>query len=105
MRTVHLGVQVTHDVAAEPGLDIAFETLESHADDVTVMEFRADIRLLGEFQPQAVDALHVFGPQPRRMRPKVDVNGGSIGVGDFEREGPTFGETFPGESDAASQFL
>src|ERR1022692_4498694 len=69
-----------------------------------MMQLGSEVRL--ELEPEVVRAVEVFGPEAGRMGAEVDVDGGAVGGDDFEREGMAgFGQTLPGEADAAGEFL
>ena len=70
------------------------------------MQLCADAGVLRQAQPDAVQTLDIFRPQPWRMRAEVNVRRGPVGTRDFERERvPRLGHAFPGHSDAARELL
>ena len=67
-------IDVQEHIAALLGMKLAFETAQGHTNHVTVMQFRPGSPG-AELQPQPMDQIDVFGPQPRRMRSQIEEQG------------------------------
>ena len=106
VRLVDLLLQRIHDIVIAAALQVIFQPLQRHADDVTVVEPGSDPGLRAQPQPDAMQPVDVFRPKPRRMRSEIYVDRRAIRIGDFERKCMArLGKIFPGEADAAGQFF
>ena len=53
------------------------EAAQRHAHDVAMVQFGAEF--VTQVEPHFVQQIDIFGPQPRRMRTKIDENCGTAG--------------------------
>ena len=75
------------DVLAFAGIQIGRQTPQRKANDVPVMELRAEIFLRAQTQPDVVQAIDIFRPEAGRVGTEVDVGGWPVGADDFEEKG------------------
>src|ERR1035441_10923932 len=96
--------EVVEDFILPLAFQVFLQAAQGQSDDIAMMQLGSEVRL--ELEPEVVRAVEVFGPEAGRMGAEVDVDGGAVGGDDFEREGMAgFGQTLPGEADAAGGVL
>src|SRR5512132_49076 len=106
VRFMDFVLQGIQNLAPMQSLQVVLQPSQRYADDVAMMEPRADVGVPGKAQPDAMQAVDVFRPKPRRMRPQIHIDRRAVRIGDFERKRlARFGQLFPGEPDAAGKFL
>lgn len=103
---VKLPLDAIDDVVGVVSVELTLQAAEGQADDIAVVQLRADARVLAETQPELVKAIDIFGPEARWMRSEIDEFGGAVWAGDFEGERVAgLRKALPGQADAAGQFL
>jgi hypothetical protein len=81
------GVEVGHRLLGPLVIvEIAFEALQRDAQYIAVMQTRSKAAL-AEAQPYAMEALHIFRPEARRMRAQVNEKRRLLGGQNLEGEG------------------
>src|SRR5438552_2157820 len=86
-------------------LQVLLKPTQCSADHIPMMELRAE-RALAQRQPQLVQTVQIFRPEPRRMRAQIDEERWPPRRDHLQRERrPWNRQALPRTSDTARQFL
>src|SRR5215813_12362920 len=64
------------------GMEFLVHSSKGYADDVAMMQLAAEI--LAQFKPEIVNQIHIFRPEPGRMRPQIHEYRWSVRGNNFE---------------------
>src|SRR5436190_24068518 len=85
-------------------MQFTIHAAEGDTDYIAVMKLAAEI--VAQLEPQFVDQIDIFRPQPRRMRPQVHEYRWPVRGDDFQREWmPRLRHSFPGPAYAPRKLV
>ena len=83
---LHSVFRCFQNLSSSVAVELFFQALQRHPDDIAVVQLRAEILLFGKAKPDPVQPVHIFGPKTRRVRSEIHKLRRPVRTDDFERE-------------------